>query len=376
MELLPDDILCHVMSFVLDELRRALPLVCTRFRGICMLPQWYAQFTLQMDPLRFDASGGNACAFIFEFGDTNRVNIRDAKYFVSKYSTVGFPWRQLAVLDLYLVPNQEYQDDATQECIDTILPQLRSIQISPTTHNKSDIMYLNDELFGSEAYPKMLHLSLNGRVTLTGIHNIFCDHLPNIKHLELNNVCYPEIDWITNTISAFDQLIVLDLWRCEWKETSSIVLGAYIELFRIFGCTVNTILDLTASTRIRIISTDCRHCLQSNDLFTQIQTTNTANENRIQITLSHITSTTKCIKVLNKMCAFNIASCRIIYTRDMVQIWHELQEAIAQEMVTNNGITVMYGKLKLDLFAASKNYALFRKLVRIGRLGGTFVSDE
>lgn len=451
-ETLPDGVLSHIVSFIISELRK-LPLVCVRFREICMMPHWYTKFILQLNPAKFinDDNAINNNPLSFQFGNNNEIIIENPSLFLNLADKISLPWQHFSVFDLYLNPEIIKYDALFTKCIEMILPYFGSCEISPATKQQKDILYLNNDLFSNKKYDSIYHLSLNGTlewkqneendINKPGLNNIFINIFNNIQYLELNFISYPDIDWINLAVSELKELVILDLWKCEWKEHSLLRLNDNIELFRVFNCTLNTNFDFKQCNKIRVISTNCKHLL-SNNLLSEISYLLTKYENNenFEIILSHIRSSKIAINTLKKMVLFNIDKVNIIYTRDMYKIFDELQNKINKLLMENDDefddyqdldnddfheiqyqqsqerkhkknkkinilqqkislndfpsdedeqdhdqydqyednkqITIFYEKLNINLFAASNNYSLFRKLLKIGRLRGTFVWQQ
>ena len=157
------------------------------------------------------------------------------------------------------------------------------------------------------------------------------------------------------------------------------------------------------------------------------------NGERVQFMISHIRSTSQCLLALKAMMRADIDRLHIVYSRDMFKVIDELQDAVEQTLsrrstrnrnrnqrkgrnhkmdilrqnleydvlseddhghghdheqqygavhapnapkTETKRMTVVYSKLSVNLFAASKHYALFRKLLKIGRLRGTFLWEQ
>ena len=461
-EALPDSVLCHIVALIISELRK-LPCVCSRFRDICMMPHWFTKFVLELNPTRFvnvDANGhGHGATLSFQRGAKHRVFIENPWSFVASESgsdsdsvpvPSSLPWRDFSVFDLELVPNRG-ATRCVQQCIELILPHFESLEISPSTKRQSDVVLLSEALFCRRRWDNVVHLSLNGKVQFEadsdsnsnldsaqsvgpGLRSLFSLSLRRIEYLELNSVCYPERDWISESISSLKQLVILDLWRCQWRAQSVIALSAQIELFRVFGCTVGTRFDFRrCADRIRVVSTDCPQCTASPSLLLQTSRLMAHHENgeRVQFMISHIRSTSQCLLALKAMMRADIDRLHIVYSRDMFKVIDELQDAVEQTLsrrstrnrnqrkgrnhkmdilrqnleydvlseddhghghdheqqygavhapnapkTETKRMTVVYSKLSVNLFAASKHYALFRKLLKIGRLRDTFLWEQ
>ena len=458
LESLPDGILCHIVSLIISELRK-LPRVSVRFREICLMPHWYTKFVLELNPTRFvdfevvdRRQGFGLC---FEPGAKQRVIIENVRCWLESDSQntadsklCSLPWRHFSVFELHLIPNGG-NNSHLQECIDRILPHFGSLEILPSTKRQSDVISLSDSLFSHRQWDGIYHLSLNGKIEFEsnsnadhdisgllqygppGLHSLFTQTLRHIEYLELNFVCYPDRDWISESIFPLKKLVILDLWRCQWKAQSAITLTAQIELFRVFGCTTGTRYDFSrCADRIRVISTDCLQCTGSPDLLHQTSRLMARDQNgeRVHLMISHVRSTRQCLKALKAMIRAEIERIHIVYTRDAFNSFERIQDAIEhsstpnkqsskkrnlkmivwrqesvyylrsddddddedvdddeekedfggsdQQKRTRKQITVLYGKLSVNIFAASKQYALYRKLLKIGRLRGTFLWDQ
>ena len=418
LEALPDNILCLIVSFILSELRK-LPSVSSRFREVCMMPHWYTKFVLELNPTRFLHGDGSALSF--QAGNRNQVMIENPASFLlkAKKGSISIPWRDFSVFDLHLMPKDGHSDNERdsqymQQCIDVILPHFESMEISPATKKKEDVILLSAKrMFSSSRCESVCHLSLNGKVKVEcpeieetedmeargpSLSVLFLSRFRSLQYLELNFVCYPQSDWVSPSLRCLPNLVVLDLWRCEWKRESVIALGPNIELFRIFSCSLQTAFDLKACHhRIRVLSTDCSHCLSSPDLLQQVA----VSPSECMVMLSHIRCSSECIKVLLQMMRMNMDRLHIVYTRDMYKVFDEIQAKIQQftsskhkkiknrkhkkmtileqelslnafsdeldddddqHQMNGNPFKVIYGKLNVNLFAASKHYSLFRKL--------------
>eukprot|EP01084_Bolivina_argentea_P105589 189084_1 len=179
---LPDGVLCHIISYILAELRK-LPLVCIRFREICLMPHWYTKFMLQLDATHFIKPAPpnvSPLPLSFQSGNKNQIIIQHPQLFISSYTNsinnnnnklISLPWQHFSLFDLYITPNIINKNILFQQCIDIILPYFTSIEISPTSKKQSDIIYFTDELFNNTQYKSIYHLSLNGKIQYYNINN-------------------------------------------------------------------------------------------------------------------------------------------------------------------------------------------------------------
>ena len=356
-------------------------LINKRFYNICTLDHWYTKYKLIINPEMFNLSGSslyfndknvyvcNPIKFI-KYNDSNKLKF---------YS--GYIWKKFNCLDVSLPNNIDINRNGKtiKALLDITLKYFSSFEISPISKDIKDTIYLDRNVFGNNVYDNITHLSLNGNVCdisdktddvqLKTNFVFMFDIFPNILYLELNYVWNIESNWIENVMNKLDKVIVLDIWRCKWRNNSTIKINKNIEIFRIYDSTIQTIFNLDYAINLRFIvaGIDMFGYNVHNNLLQQISKLNKNKSQIIHIGLTHSKNIDNLSILLQQMNELNIESVNIIYTEDM----YRNTNINSIKTIKHSKLNIIFNKFSQHLYVSSKNYKHYKKFKNIGKLSGT-----